>query len=97
MAASVIFLLLGATALSGLQNRRWVTLTLFFVCWIAIALLFRDHVSDRLDISLWARRSCATLAMAPRISRWSWSAAFSSERSSYSLDWAKLRVRFVFC
>lgn len=52
MAASAIFLLLCATALSGLQNRRWVTITLFFISWVAIALLFDHHVTSSLDISL---------------------------------------------
>lgn len=52
MAASAIFLLLCATAMSGLQDRRWVTLTLFFVSWGAIALLFNHHMTDALNISL---------------------------------------------
>ena len=52
MAATGIFILLLVTALSGLQDRRWVSLMLFFVCWIAIALLFTHHATDPLDISL---------------------------------------------
>jgi len=52
MLAALIFLLLLATALSGYQDRRWVSLTLFFASWIAIALLFIHHVSERLPISL---------------------------------------------
>lgn len=52
MAASAIFLLLLATALSGLQDRRWVTVALFLVSWVAIALLFNHHVTSSLDISL---------------------------------------------
>lgn len=52
MVASGIFILLLATALSGLQDRRWVSLTLFFACWVAIALLFAHHATDPLDISL---------------------------------------------
>lgn len=52
MVATGIFLLLLATALSGLQDRRWVSLTLFFASWLAIALLFAHHASDQLDISL---------------------------------------------
>lgn len=52
MLAALIFLLLLAAALSGYQDRRWLSLTLFFASWIAIALLFLHHVSERLDISL---------------------------------------------
>ena len=52
MIASLIFLLLLATGLSGLQDRRWVTLSLFFASWIAIALLFLHHATDPLDVNL---------------------------------------------
>ncbi len=52
MIATLIFLLLLATALSGLQDRRWVSLLLFFATWIAIGLLFAHHATDMLDISL---------------------------------------------
>ena len=52
MIACGIFLLLLAAGLSGLQDRRWLTLTLFFASWIAIALLFVHHATDPLDISL---------------------------------------------
>ncbi|MCH2178554.1 MAG: DUF5993 family protein [Mariniblastus sp.] len=45
-------MLLLATALSGYQDRRWLTLSLFFVSLIAIALLFVHHATDPLDISL---------------------------------------------
>ena len=52
MIATGIFLLLLGSALSGLQDRRWLSLTLFFVSWVAIALLFAHHATDPLDISL---------------------------------------------
>lgn len=52
MVAAVIFLLLFATAVCGLRNRRRLFLTLFFLSWIAIALLFVHHATDHLDISL---------------------------------------------
>jgi hypothetical protein len=52
MIAFLIFLLLLATGLSGLRDKRWVTLSLFFACWIAIALLFMHHATDPLNISL---------------------------------------------
>ena len=52
MIAALIFILLLAAVLSGYQDRRWLSLTLFFASWLAIAMLFIHHVSERLDISL---------------------------------------------
>ncbi|MCH2171972.1 DUF5993 family protein [Myxococcota bacterium] len=52
MIATGVFVLLLGTALSGLQDRRWLSVTLFFASWIAIALLFSHHATDTLDISL---------------------------------------------
>lgn len=52
MIPSGIFLLLFAAAVSGLQDRRWLSMALFFACWIAIALLFWHHASDTLNINL---------------------------------------------
>lgn len=52
MIASFIFLLLLATAISGLQSHRWMTLSLFFLSWIAIALLFAHHATSTLDVNL---------------------------------------------
>ncbi len=52
LVATGIFLLLLLTALSGYQDRRWLTLLLYFASAIAIALLFMHHATDRLDISL---------------------------------------------
>lgn len=52
MIASFIFLLLLATAVSGFQNHRWMTLTLFFLSWISIAMLFAHHATSKLDINL---------------------------------------------
>lgn len=52
MIATLIFLLLLATALSGFQDRRWLTLLLFFSSWVAIALLFMHHATSKLDVNL---------------------------------------------
>ncbi len=52
MVASLIFMLLLATAMSGPQDRRGLAISLFFASWIAIALLFAHHATDSLPISL---------------------------------------------
>ncbi len=52
MVASLIFMLLLATAMSGLQDRRGLTMLLFFASWVAIALLFAHHATDPLGINL---------------------------------------------
>ncbi len=52
MIASLIFLLRLATVLSGFQDRRWLSLTLFFLSWFAIAMLFAHHATSELDINL---------------------------------------------
>lgn len=52
MIASLIFLLLFGTALSGFQDRRWLSLLLFFLSWFAIALLFVHHATSTLDVNL---------------------------------------------
>lgn len=52
MFAAFIFFMLMATLASAAAAKRHISLTLFVVCWVLIAILFNHHVTEALDISL---------------------------------------------
>lgn len=51
MIASVVFLLILATAVTAIRGRRRSTVVLQLVSLVAVTLLFAHHVTDRLGLS----------------------------------------------
>lgn len=48
---TIIFSLIFCTLLSMLSGKRWLIVSLFFICFALTMLLFRMHVSSTLDLN----------------------------------------------
>ncbi len=52
MVAAAIFIIIGLTLLSGYWDKRWLSLLLFAMAWVAMILLFIHHITTDLGLNL---------------------------------------------